>query len=132
MAGTRPQSAKHRGLSLPSSIEEHWHAEPSGDAPEDAVPFFVLAGLMGSERSGKQLPSHAGSSMPTRFDAPIAGHGRSSLFLAPGPSSVPPVVQDQPLLDAHLPRSSRNREIYDDSAFMSRQSSMHSLFTCSV
>jgi hypothetical protein len=24
------------------------------------VPFFVLAGLMGSDRSGKALPSHAG------------------------------------------------------------------------
>jgi hypothetical protein len=94
MGATRPQSAKHRQLSLPSSIEEHWHAHASeepaaADTPEDAVPFFVLAGLMGSDRSGKALPSHAGSSMPTRFDAPITGHGRSSLFLADTTMEIP-------------------------------------------
>ena len=80
---------------MPASIEQEWRYdnEPSAGAPPSVadseplaapvpVPFFVLAGLMGSERNGHNLPSHAGMSMPTRFDAPIAGLGRSGLIQA--------------------------------------------------
>lgn len=70
---------------LPASIEEHWRGDGSAEADAgengDTLPFFVLAGLMGGERTGR-LPSHAGSSIPRRFEAPIVGHGRSGLFLA--------------------------------------------------
>ena len=73
---------------LPASIEAAWnerssHAGAPGAAPDDAdaLPFFVMLGLMGGECGSRALPSCAGSSMPRRFDAPIVGHGRSALFL---------------------------------------------------
>ena len=73
---------------LPASIEAAWHERSAhegapGAAPDDAdaLPFFVMLGLMGGELGQRALPSCAGSSMPWRFDAPIVGHGRSGLFL---------------------------------------------------
>ena len=71
---------------LPASIEASWR-NATGDESydDDGVPFFVLAGLMGSERQGRRLPSHAGQSLPKTFQAPSVPGTFQGLF--PGGSS---------------------------------------------
>jgi hypothetical protein len=72
---------------------QHRSATPSGSASskttDDAIPFFVLAGLMG-DRPTTALPSHAGQSMPRRFHEPIVRGGHyQGLFQTAG---LPPTT----------------------------------------
>ena len=91
----------------PPRSEVQWRSTQSGDADgEEHVPFFVLAGLMGSERQGKPLPSHAGQSLPARFDAPGPLGSFQGLFPGSPPANVrAPAVGTSIRRSAHRPGS---------------------------
>ena len=102
---TRPRSAPsvHRKYAeaavaayaarpLPQAVEDRWRSPSRGDdaEPEAPVPHILLLGLLGGERSTAALPSHAGESMPRRFDTPVAGSARRALVHRAAPARQRP------------------------------------------
>lgn len=84
---------------LPKSVARQWlqpefELDGAAEGASEALPFSLLAGLLGGEPS-RRLPSHAGQSIPASihsFNAPMVGAGGYARARRPPPVSAGPSI----------------------------------------